>query len=203
MSATAEKVGEPSVARSEVTVLTPADKVISKAKAQAKSLRRKRSQRLIRRLIAFVVIPTLLGAIYFGAVASHQYESIATFSVQSSDSRPAVGLDLLAGLGSGGGRNDILAVRDYVLSRDMLARLDKEHGFIKHYKDASKDWFSRLNASASFEEAYGYFGHKVYADYDATSGNITIKVRAFDAATAQAYARSILAYSEEMVNKMS
>lgn len=205
MSATAEKVAESPVALSEVTVLNPAaDKGISKAKAQAQALRKKRSGRLLRSFGLFVVLPTTLAGVYYGGIASHQYESIASFSVQSSDARPMIGVEgLLAGLGTGGGRNDVLAVRDYVLSRDMLSRLDKEHGFIKHYKDKQKDWFSRLREGAGFEEAYEYYGHKVYADYDTTSGSITVKVRAFDAASAQAFARDILAYSEEMVNKLS
>jgi capsular polysaccharide transport system permease protein len=203
MSAIAEKVGESTVA--EVTVLTPAaDKGVSKAKAKAQALRKKRSQRLLRRFAVFVLLPTALAATYFGAIASNQYESSASFSVQSSDARPMIGMEgLLAGLASGGGRNDVLAVRDYVLSRDMLQRLDKEHGFIKHYKDKRADWFSRLHEGASFEEAYEYYAHKVYADYDTTSGSITIKVRAFDAKSAQLFARSLLAYSEEMVNKLS
>jgi capsular polysaccharide transport system permease protein len=202
MSATAEKVTESTVA--EVTVLTPPDKGVAKAKAKALALRKKRSQRLLRRFSVFVLLPTAISAVYFGAVASNQYESIASFSVQSSDSRPMVGMEgLLAGLTSGGGRNDVLAVRDYLLSRDILQRLDKEHGFIKHYKDGSKDWFSRLSAGAGFEETYEYYGHKVYAEYDTSSGSITLKVRAFDAKTAQSFARNLLAYSEEMVNKLA
>ena len=203
MSAPAEKVGESAVA--EVTVLNPAaDKGISKAKAKAQALRRKRSQRLLRRFSVFVLLPTAIAAVYFGAVASDQYESIASFSVQSSDARPMIGMEgLLAGLTSGGGRNDIMAVRDYLLSRDILQRLDKEHGFIRHYKDTRKDWFSRLRESARFEDAYEYYAHKVSAEYDTTSGSITLKVRAFDAQSAQRFARNLLAYSEEMVNKLA
>lgn len=204
MSVAAEKSEETKPALSEVTPLKPGEKPLSKAKAQALALRKQRSRRLIRRLAVFVVLPTALAAVYFGLIASPQYESVTTFSVQSSDSRTMMGMEgFLAGLTSGRGGNDVMAVRDYVLSRDMLARLDKEHGFIKHYKDPRQDWVSRLKNSASFEEAYLYYGHKVYAEYDTTSGSISVKVRAFDAASAQKFTKSILAYSEEMVNKMS
>jgi capsular polysaccharide transport system permease protein len=199
MSAPAEKIS-----LSEVTVLAPTDKPINKAKAQALALRKKRSKRLLRRLAIFVLLPTALASAYYGIVASGQYESITSFSVQSSESRPMLGMEgLLAGLGSGGGRNDVLTVRDYVLSRDMLNQLDKEHGFIKHYKDSRQDWYSRLSPRAGFEEAYDYYTHKVSAEYDSGSGSITVKVRAFDAATAQVFARSIVTYSEAMVNKLS
>jgi capsular polysaccharide transport system permease protein len=158
---------------------------------------------LLKRVALFVVLPTALAGLYFGVVASSQYESVTSFTVQSSDVRPMMGMEgLLAGL-SGGGRNDVLTVRDYVLSRDMLSRLDKEHGFIKHFKDQRQDWFSRLSADASFEDAYAFYAHHVYAEYDSTSGSITVKVRAFDPKTAQTLARSIVTYSEEMVNKLS
>jgi capsular polysaccharide transport system permease protein len=110
----------------------------------------------------------------------------------------------LAGLASGSGAgHDALAVRDYVLSRDMLARLDKEQGFVAHYKNPSQDLLSRLSKDASFEEAYEYFGHKVTADYDQLSGSVTVRVRAFSAEKAVALSRAILANSEEMVNKLS
>jgi len=199
MSAPAEKIP-----LSEVTVLTPAEKPINKAKAQALAMRKKRLQRLLKRLAVFVVVPTAIAAVYFGVLASSQYESVTSFSVQSSDTRPMMGMEgLLAGLGSGGGRNDVMTVRDYVLSRDMLSRLDKEHGFIKHFQDEKKDYFSRLSPHASFEEAYLFYTHHVYAEYDSASGSITVKVRAFDALTAQTLARSIVTYSEEMVNKLS
>lgn len=198
MSAPAEKVP-----LSEVTVLTPPESPMLRAKAQALAMRKKRSRRLLLRLAIFVILPTALSALYFGVLASNQYESITSFSVQSSDSRPMLGVEgLLAGLGSGG-RNDVLTVRDFVLSRDMLRRLDKEHAFIKHYKDPRQDWFSRLSPNAGFEAAYEYYSHKVYAEHDSASGSITIKVRAFDAASAQIFATSIVAYAEEMVNKLS
>ncbi len=205
-TAAEKKPAEVRTGLGEVTPLTPAEKpILSSAKLHAQALRKKRSRRLARSLGIFVVLPTALSAVYFGALATPQYESYSLFTVQSSEARPMLGMEgLLAGMATGGGaRNDALTVRDYVLSRDMLARLDKDHGFIKHYKNRSEDWFSRLRSEASFEESYGYFEHKVYADYDQTSGSVQLRVRAFNAEQAQLFARSILAYSEEMVNKLS
>lgn len=203
MTAPAEKTSEARL--TEVARLNPGEKSnVTTAKAVAQALRKKRSQELVRRLLLFVVLPTLLSAIYFGWVASSQYESYATFSVQSTESKAAIGVEgLLAGITSGGGRNDALTIRDYVLSRDMLARLDREHGFIRHYQDARQDWFARLSSSTTFEEAYLYFGKRVSADYDQASGSVTIHVRAFSPEKAELFVQSILKYSEEMVNKLS
>jgi capsular polysaccharide transport system permease protein len=203
MTAPAEK--KPASPLGEVTTLS-AERSHSTAKANAEALRKARTRRLLKRLVVFVGLPTALAGIYFGALASDQYESYSLFTVQSSELRPNLGMEgLLAGLATGvnGSGQDALAVRDYVLSRDMLARLDKEHGFIAHFKAPHNDFISRLRQSASFEEAYDYFGHKVYADYDQTSGAITVRVRAFTADKAAEFSRSVLAYSEEMVNKLS
>jgi capsular polysaccharide transport system permease protein len=206
MSAPAEK--KPAESRSglsEVTPLQPEHKAQSSVKAHAQAIRRQRSRRLAKRVALYVVLPTALAATYFTAIASPQYESYAIFTVQSSELRPTLGVDgLLAGLASGGAMgHDVLAVRDYVLSRDMLARLDREHHFIAHYKDRERDLLSRLRGDASFEEAYEYFGHKVTADYDQISGSVTLRVRAFDPKKAASLAGAILNYSEEMVNKLS
>jgi len=177
---------------------------VSAAKANAKALRRKRSRRLALRLALYVLLPSAVATTYFAAFASPQFESYATFTVQSSEQKPGLAMDgLLAGLAGGVGGHDALVVRDYVLSRDMLARLDKERGFIAHYKSRSADFISRLSADASFEDAYAYFGHKVTCDYDQLSSAVTVRVRAFSPEQAAKMSAAILSYSEEMVNKLS
>jgi len=207
MTLTAEKKPtESRAALGEVTPLPAQERQLGgSTKAHAEALRRMRSRRLLWRLAFFVLMPTALAGVYYGALASNQYESHALFSVRSSELRPALGVEgLLSGLATGGGAGqDALAVRDYILSRDMLSRLDREHGFIAHYKDERVDWFSRLRAGASFEDAFEYFDSKVTADYDQMSGAVTVKVRAFDAEKAKTLLASVLAYSEEMVNKLS
>jgi capsular polysaccharide transport system permease protein len=206
MSAPAEKKpgSEARPGLGEVTPLATSDRMGGTSKAHAEGVRRARTRRLLRRLALFVVLPTTLAAVYYGLVATKQYESYALFTVQSSELRPALGVEgLLAGIATGATGHDALAIRDYVLSRDMLGRLDKEHAFIAHYKHPSHDFFSRMRASASFEEAYEYFGDKVYADYNQTSGAVTLRVRAFSAEKSTEFSQSILKYSEEMVNKLS
>lgn len=206
MSAPAEKkTGEPRAGVSEITPLAnPERPALNATKAHAESVRRARSIRLVKRLALFVALPTSLAAAYYAAWASEQYESYALFTVQSSELRPSLGMDgLLASLGSSSAGRDALAVRDYVLSRDMLSRLDKEHGFIAHYKDSRRDYLSRLGGDASFEEAYDYFRGKIYADYDQTSGSVTLRVRAFSPEMAASISAAVLSYSEEMVNRLS
>lgn len=206
MSANAEKktLNETRSTAGALEPLTLGERPLGSTKAHAQAVRRERSRRLALRLAAFVALPTALAAVYFGLLASAQYESHTVFTVQSSDFRPNLGVEgLLAGMASGGASHDALAVRDYVLSRDLLARLDKEHACITHYQDRREDWFSRLASDASFEDAYEYFGHKLAADYEPATGSVSVRVRAFNGSKAVELTRSILAYSEEMVNKLS
>ncbi len=172
----------------------------------AKELRRARARRLAKRMAIFVLLPTLLATVYYSRVASSQYESYSVFTIHSAQGMPSIGLGLdglLSGIGSGAGSRDVLAVRDYVLSRDMLARLNKEHGFVAHYQADSLDFMSRLGKNASFEDAYQYFADKVSADFDLQSGSLTLRVRAFSADKSVELSKAVLTYSEEMVNKLS
>ncbi|MGD2112725.1 MAG: capsule biosynthesis protein [Gammaproteobacteria bacterium] len=167
------------------------------------SLRRARMRRLQRLFRWWVGVPTLIAALYYGLIASDYYQSEARFSIQSVDRSMSNGLDSLLGTLPGAGSNkDAMMVRDYILSRDVLARLDKEHDFINHYQEAG-DWFSKLSRNASFEEAFDYYLGRVDVDFDMQSGISTLRVRALNAAEAAGFAGAILKYSEELVNVLS
>ena len=167
-------------------------------------LRRNRARQLLRKLALWIGAPTLLATLYFGVLAADQYESVSPFIVQTAEQQPSFGLESLLGAvpGSGSSR-DALAIREYVLSRDVLHKLDKEHGFIAHYQSSDADWVARLAADAAFEEAYDYYKDKIVVDYDALSGVLTLKVRAFSAKKAQEFAQAIVGYSEHMVNQLA
>ncbi len=185
--------------------IEPEESSVARTRALVRSVRRERARRFATRLALFVILPTLLAAVYYVFIASDQFESTASFSIHSAENRVSVGLEsLLGAVGSGGpAAHDTMAVREYVLSRDVLGRLDKEHQFITHYKSPQYDWFSRLAGDASFESAYEYYQKKVTAEFDSLSGTLTLRVRAFTPAAAQQFTRAILEYSEEKVNLLS
>jgi capsular polysaccharide transport system permease protein len=180
----------------------PAPEPVTNGQVVAR-LRRERARRLGFRFALFVLLPTLLSAFYYGLFASDQFESHSVFKVHSAQMRPMLGLEGLLGAVGQPAHLDSMAVRDFVLSRDMLARLDEEQGFIGHYKDPSVDYLSRLDSDASFEEAYEYYLKKIQVDFDSTSGSLVMRARAFSPEKSQAFAKAITEYSEEMVNKLS
>jgi capsular polysaccharide transport system permease protein len=169
----------------------------------ARELRRKRARSLALRLGLGVGLPTLIAAVYFGFVATPQYESVGAFTIQSADNNAAPTIELLvASVPGSGATRDAMLVQQYVQSRDMLRELVDDHGFVEHYSAESVDWWSRLPAGAPLEDAYDYYDGKVDADYDSQSSVVTVNVRAFSAEKAHELASAILASSERKVNEM-
>lgn len=179
-------------------------KVASEAAAEVRAQRKSRARRLARRAGLGVGLPTLLGAIYFFGIASSRYQSESLFMVQSAEARQSFGLETLIGAVPGSAATrDTLAVRDFIMSREMLGFLEKEHAFRKRFQSPSIDWVSRLPADATFEETYEYYGDAVLVDHDSNSGVLTLKVRAFSPEYSKELAQSILEHSEKMVNQLS
>jgi len=172
--------------------------------------RRRKARRMSLRLSLFVLLPTLFVGAYYLFVASDMYESDSTFMVMTASSVPGGGVDdagagLLSKLGVSGGANptEAMAVQDFILSRDVLRRLDAEHGLIAHYKDPAIDLVQRLPSDATFEDAYDYFLNKVDVRYDPLEGFLKLSVRAGNPEAAHAFATAIVRYSEEMVDGLS
>ncbi len=172
------------------------------AQQTAREIRRARARELAVRFGIWVVVPTILGVVYFGCLASPQYESISVFTIQAND-RVGVGSEALAAfLPSVNVAKDAALVREYIDSRAMLDLLEKQEGLIEHYEDTDIDWFSRLAKDASYEEIYDYYKKKVKVDDTVGRGMLKLRVRAFSAEKAQAFSRAILKAAEKMVNEL-
>ncbi len=113
-------------------------------------------------------IPTLVASIYFGAIASDVYVSEARFAIRSSKSG-GTGSGLAAFLSSpmiGSGGQESVIVTDYVMSQDMLSRIEKSMDLRKHYSDPERDVLSRLKGDASDEELLEYYQKSVELLHD-------------------------------------
>lgn len=172
---------------------------------QNKSLRALRISPLLRRLLLWVGLPTLAAVLYFGMLAADMYQSESKYTIQGSDSRSGAMDSLIGLLPTGGGmsEHDARAVQEYILSRDVLSRLDREEGFIRHHQDPAIDWVARIPVDATFEDAYHYYERLVDVRHDSQSGVSTLTVLATTAEDAQRFAHAILRYAEQMVNEMS
>jgi capsule polysaccharide export protein KpsE/RkpR len=153
----------------------------------ARRIRRERARRLLRALVLWVVVPTLLGAIYYGFVAATQYESVATLVMSADAKNPQVAATIL---------------REHLLSRDMLRKLESHQQLREHYRQGG-DAFSRLPAQARSETRYRFYRDHVDARYDAQTHVFTLTVRAFSGAAAQQFAKAMLQESRDFVMAMT
>ena len=152
-------------------------------------------------------LPTWLAIVYFGLIATDQYESEARFVVKSaSRQNMPVGLTMLTSLGLMRSQDDSYAVQDFIKSRDAIARLRPILPLDSMFRVAHADFLARFPSILyrdREEEFYSYFQRMVSATHSGTTGVTTLKVRAFDPTDARAIAASLLDQGEALVNRMN
>lgn len=182
--------------------LEAADRAAAVARAVAASdgARRMRARRVALAFSTLVGGPTLIAAAYYGAVATGQYESVAVLAVDRDE--PAARSEHLAP--KPGASDPLLqAVTAHLQSRDQLARLDRDQGLLRHYRDARIDWLSRLGKDAGSEAERDYYLEKVSVVAETEGATLTLRVRAFSATKARDLARALVASAERFVERSS
>lgn len=157
--------------------------------------------------LALVVLPTLLGVLYFGLFANDVYISESRFVVRTQSRMQVSPLGALLSSGSlSGPGEETSAVIEYVESRDALAATDRDGMVRKAFGEERANWFSRfggLFGGTSREHLFRYFGRKVTIETDPVTQVATLTVRAFDPQDARTINLRLLEQSESLVNQMS
>ncbi len=166
--------------------------------------RRRRLALLAARLIAFVLLPTILAGWYFYAMATPMYATRAEFVIQQAG--PASSAGQLGGLFSGTAlatSQDSIAVQGYLQSREAMLRLEEDVGFRAHFQSDRIDPLQRLEPGASLEAAYKVYRNFVKISYDTTEGLIRMEVIAADPKVAAQWAEQLISYAEEQVDHLT
>lgn len=163
------------------------------------------SMKLFRCLIWLVFISGIFSIAYWAFFASDRYVSSANVIIRKTDSVSAPALDismLVAGI-AGVNRSDQLLLREYLLSVDMLRKLDHALDLRAHYSDRSRDIISRMwFQDASMEWFHRHYLSRVGVDYDDFSGVLRIRVQAYDPRIAQATAAMLVQEGERYMNQI-
>jgi capsular polysaccharide transport system permease protein len=157
-------------------------------------------------LITCGIIASILAIIYWGAIASDRYISDAHVMIQSTDLVGSESIDLSGLLGNTSGNNkpDQLLLRDYLLSVDMLKKLDKNLNLREHYSNTDIDFFSRMwTVDLSLEEFYEYYLTRISVEYDDYSGILVINTQAFNPKMAHAITSMLVSEGEQFMNNMA
>lgn len=157
--------------------------------------------------LLIVALPTLVGALYWGVIATPRYMSESHFIVRKvNEARPNnLGL-VLQGVGMSAGGSDSFAVQEYMVSRDAAETLDRKFDLDKVLSAHGADVFSRYPRPfqpASSEGRFEALKRFVVVGYNATTGITTLRVQAFAAREAQAMNRALLDSGEELVNRLN
>lgn len=144
----------------------------------------------------------IIVSIYWSLIASDRYVSESNIVLESPQiSAPSLNFSSLLRGGSGSG--DMLLLRDYLLSVDMLKLLDEEAEFRKHYADTRVDFFTRLVApDVTIEELHEYFLDRISVELDEYSQVLRVKVQAFSPEKAHQISKILLKDGERHMNLM-
>lgn len=147
-------------------------------------------------------VAIVLVTVYWSIWASNRYISESNVVLESPQiAAPTMNFASL--LGGSTGSSDMLLLRDYLLSVDMLRKVDSSLGFREHYADSRIDWFSRLyTTDVTIEELHEYYLKQVSVELDDYAQILRIKVSAFSPEVAYEITRLLLDEGETHMNAM-
>jgi capsular polysaccharide transport system permease protein len=155
-----------------------------------------------------VGLPTLLAGVYFFGIASDLYLSEVKFVVRGPVKPQLSGLSaMLTSSAAASVSEDTYAVHEYLMSRDVVRRLEREDDLRALLSRAEGDLITRFPGymfwRSDFEALHRAYGRFVTIEIDSTSGVSTLQVKAYRPEDAQRVADSLLRFSEQLVNTLN
>ena len=145
----------------------------------------------------------LVAAIYWGIISSDRYVSQANVIVDRTDLGNVQSLDFAAVLTGNRGANDLLFLRDHLLSVDMLEKLDAKLNLRSHYNDPKRDTLSRMwFQDASIEFFHRHYLARVSIEVDSHAGVLRISSQAYTPETAYAITKLLVEEGENFMNEL-
>ncbi|GGI77233.1 hypothetical protein GCM10007966_02440 [Legionella impletisoli] len=164
---------------------------------------------LIERLSAFiksnllfsllVLIPWLFAAVYILLIKAPLYESNAKILIGKSESKIS-NSPLLGGYEPA---SENYLTRDYILSREILTKVEQHFPIKEHFQSKYGDLFSRLSSNSSQNAFLDYYRSKVSAVVDTETNEIVIKAKAFTPEASKKILDAIILQTREFVNQVS
>jgi capsular polysaccharide transport system permease protein len=157
-------------------------------------------------LIAWAIYFSVGALVYWTFIASDRYVSEAHVIVQRTDLAvgPALDLSSLIGAQQAHSRPDQMLLRDYLLSKDMLRKLESTLNISGHYSDSRWDLLSRMWISnPSVEWLHRYFASRANVEFDEYAGVLMISVEAYNQQMAKSIAAMMVAEGEAFMDALA
>ena len=163
--------GRATVAR--LVFPTPAYPTISRPSAALQSPR-------IWSFLIVVVLPVVIGAVYYLAIAADQYVAEFRMTLRRVEAPQLPSLLLFGGDGTQSiAASESQIVAQYIASRAIVDELDPTLDLRKLFSPPTADWWARLHNPASIEQLVRYWNGQVDPFYDSSTGTIIVRLRAF------------------------
>lgn len=156
-------------------------------------------------LIGLVILPWVLIIFYVMVLAHPRYTSTSDVVVKqvSEASVPAAGgLSALLGVNNTS-KEDATYLTEYILSNDMVKKLDGRFKFREAYYVDGSDPIYELAPDATQEELLEYFKKRVQINLDEQSYVLSVTTEGFSPEYALKLNQAILKESEQFVNRIS
>lgn len=179
------------------------DETVSKQHSLIERIRSWFSLQLFDHAVNLILVLAVLAAAYWMVFASDRYVSEANVIIRKTDSVGAPSFDLgmlVSGVATADRANQLL-LRDYLLSVDMLKKLDQTLGLRSHYSSSEYDVISRMwFQDASMEWFHRHYLSRVKVEFDEFSGVLRIQVQAYEPEMAQAITKQLVQEGERYMN---
>ncbi len=181
-------------------------RVVEVAPMGAPARMRRRHWGVLLSFVMIVLVPTALVGAYLWTTARDQYASTAGFTVRQEEGGAAT--ELLTGfaaqLSSGSAGSDAGILYEYIQSQAMVMAIEAEVGLTEHYSQywADDPVFS-IWPDPTIEELLWFWSRIVRVSYDQTSGQVELRVLAFDPDKAVEIGQAILRESQSLVNDLN
>jgi len=162
-----------------------------------------------RWFVLFVILPTILALLYYGLIASDQYESQSSFVIKAPGQRSgqtSTLANLIQTTGLPGAQDETDEVKGYIRSRGVLSDLSKMVDVHRTYATSNADWLSRFPApwkADKIDNLFKYYQDMVSADQEHDTGMVVLRTKAFTPQEALLLNRSLLDLSERLVNRLN
>lgn len=134
---------------------------------------------------------------------THRYAVTTQFVLRNQQDTASMALGAASLLGAGGEQQDLHMLQEYILSPNLLAKLDAELDLRGQYASADILPPQRLASDASFDALLEKYRSLIDISIDATSGIMTYTVEGYASDQVLRQARATLAAAEAYVNDVS
>lgn len=142
--------------------------------------------------------------VYWGWIATDRYVSTSHIVIQTPDVAPPElsFSSMLSGVASNN-TADLLLLREYLLSPDILRQLDQEFDLRTHFSQEYIDYLSRLSdANVPMEKFYDYFQNRISVNLDDYSGVLIVEAQLYNPELAQKLVQYMISLGEIHMNQM-